>query len=934
MEEDTEVLDWGNEDDEQQVQGSHGSHHLQKRSDARDDAEDAVSLGGDDDDLQDFSAYQSRPERDVEKIQPLSSKRVSTPQPQQNSQNKRDLQREHSGSTQISSRQAESPQLGRSQSLSMTKLTHALPPKPVLVVPDVVPSPPHASTLASSMVHRDRRSNGLGRGKSASVEAGDRLPADWEIRHPRGGGREAYYYNVKTHESTWTRPDGTGRVSPTKDRDSVARSPLRGVDDGTRSQGLARVAPRKEPKRQVSPAPNLDGLSYEDRHYRPGDSSNSMNTGDRKEERAPRPQLPRTLDDRRPRSVTSPRRDVHLRRGLSRSPSPVNDTWRGARDEFRSRSPVPDRTRGRPRKEDTRSPSPEIRPSRGRRQRADIEPPLAQDQAIRRGISREWPAHRHRSPPSHPREPSPVNLRRIADSWEPSPTTAAPTTKRKNRNDRSPSPVSKRPISRRDEYTADSYVSDAYVRQTEDAYAPRQVDDSYVPRSTGDVYVPADLIPQRRGRDQDHVIENENEAKRRRVDDRPTESSPSVRRIPLPDRAELATPNSLPQRPSSTQESDQPRRKRQPLPPQSTRFKEASKFPSTPAIPPPAPTLPPAPSRPRESQDARFLNGPINVYADVPSGPRSKTKGLQGDLMPRVPSKAYPAPPIVAPTQQEPRAMDVDYPQPVRSQPPRRPDDSLARSTSSTHLDRQVSDMQSESIPKGPRAMTKMNMPGGYGPPASFPPAPTSKGTPEPSRSPAAMRGRPLQGRPPPPHMAANPDVWPHRRESIPTGPGTPGAAPQRFEDTRDTAPGGPSKRRLSSARESMASKPADVRESSERPLRRIAPTPSAPAMKLSGTNNIPIGTRRTAPVTEQPLAAPLRPAERFRSTPGLPPPDRLEIKTRFPETWVNVSQESSPGYRYRNLLPESERRRVSESSRDAPESHSSTRVPSSPTEC
>ena len=50
--------------------------------------------------------------------------------------------------------------------------------------------------------------------------------------------------------------------------------------------------------------------------------------------------------------------------------------------------------------------------------------------------------------------------------------------------------------------------------------------------------------------------------------------------------------------------------------------------------------------------------------------------------------------------------------------------------------------------------------------------------------------------------------------------------------------------------------------------------------MKLSGTNNIPIGTRRTAPTTPT-LESPSLPGERYRSTQVDPLP-RVESNTRY----------------------------------------------------
>ncbi|KAH9835456.1 uncharacterized protein C8Q71DRAFT_682660, partial [Rhodofomes roseus] len=188
MEDDAEVLDWGHEDDEQTAQRG------------PEDAEDAVSLGGDEDDTQDYYAYQASEQEDTK-----AASQTSNPQ----------SRRESYGSKQSMApqREPDSPQLRRSQSVG--KLTHALPPKPVLSVAPVHPSPAQASTLASSMIQREPRANGHGKPTSGSNQ--DALPPDWELRQARSGGGEQYFYNTKTHESTWTRPV-SDKSSPVKDR--------------------------------------------------------------------------------------------------------------------------------------------------------------------------------------------------------------------------------------------------------------------------------------------------------------------------------------------------------------------------------------------------------------------------------------------------------------------------------------------------------------------------------------------------------------------------------------------------------------------------------------------------------------------------------------------------------------------------------------------
>ncbi|KAI9568002.1 hypothetical protein HD554DRAFT_1998950, partial [Boletus coccyginus] len=174
MEDDSEVLDWGHEDE------------LAVDKFAIDDAEDAVSLGGDDED--EFLTFQSR-------SPPKSARRGRTlsPQPRR--------PQEPSERTDPDD-QAALPT--RAQSIGT--LVHALPPKPVVSsVPFVHPSHPSIieATAMASRADRDKRN---GAASNASVaDYNDSLPPAWELKYPRNG-RGVYYYNIHTQESTWTRP--------------------------------------------------------------------------------------------------------------------------------------------------------------------------------------------------------------------------------------------------------------------------------------------------------------------------------------------------------------------------------------------------------------------------------------------------------------------------------------------------------------------------------------------------------------------------------------------------------------------------------------------------------------------------------------------------------------------------------------------------------
>ncbi|KAG2152682.1 uncharacterized protein EDB93DRAFT_1082968, partial [Suillus bovinus] len=208
VEDETEVLDWGNEEEDR------GTSE-QDPSLAAEDAEDAVSLGGDEDD--EFLTYQSCVSQGgTQRTQP-SLKTVNHSEKNQvipvSGANARGKSLEHDRpKTPVRSPQEThtvselSPALNRQ--LSFGKLTHALPPKPIVSsVPFMHPSHPSIieATAMAARVDRDKKNSTVVISKPATFESGDILPPDWEVRHPRNG-RGVYYYNSRTKESTWTRP--------------------------------------------------------------------------------------------------------------------------------------------------------------------------------------------------------------------------------------------------------------------------------------------------------------------------------------------------------------------------------------------------------------------------------------------------------------------------------------------------------------------------------------------------------------------------------------------------------------------------------------------------------------------------------------------------------------------------------------------------------
>lgn len=388
---DEETLDWGNEEDEQHILGA-----------GVEDAEDAVSLGGDEDDGQDFAAYQSGSAQDAEVTHSEFT----------DHHDRFEASSQQSRSEREPSRATASPHhhSRRSQSSSFGQLKHALPPKPVLVAPEYArTAAPQMSTLAGPMVLSQRRSNGHTKGDSDSLDAAELLPPDWEVRRPRNGGQDVYYYNVKTHESTWARPGAAtgGGFSPLKDREQPsARSPRSTAPDhSTPSQTSDRNSSGRgrRQKRRASP----DALTFGDRHYRPGEATVLAAAPDDLSAPQSRAKSPVVADDRRFRSLSPAQRTSDYgRRPYARSPSPANrDAWRDSqRDAPQSRlSPSVERehwTRG-PNMpvENLRSASPDGRTQRGRRTNIDASPsrhvPHAQDQNDRHSDPRELSSAPH-----------------------------------------------------------------------------------------------------------------------------------------------------------------------------------------------------------------------------------------------------------------------------------------------------------------------------------------------------------------------------------------------------------------------------------------------------------------------------------------------------------------------------------------------------------
>lgn len=224
-------MDWGDGDPSMEVwQGDEAPGHS-ARTDLDDDQVDVVSLGGGDDDFQDFPAYAE---------QQNQTKRQPYP-PQPSTSSPQSPAKTHSNVAQPLSRS--SSELGRS-------LPASLPQRPSS----------HISALAAAH-------NPLAASAMAPSKVSSGLLPDWEPRMARSGGG-TYYFNVKTGQSAWEKPVAplastpTGRpsMSPTARRDrhlpdSPSRPPpLNAASLPPRPPPLTTANAYFRPERSVSPA--------------------------------------------------------------------------------------------------------------------------------------------------------------------------------------------------------------------------------------------------------------------------------------------------------------------------------------------------------------------------------------------------------------------------------------------------------------------------------------------------------------------------------------------------------------------------------------------------------------------------------------------------------------------------------------------------------
>ncbi|EAU82915.2 hypothetical protein CC1G_05537 [Coprinopsis cinerea okayama7 len=254
MDDENEVLDWGNEDDEQQQEAPNPT-------DYDDNDDDAVSLGEESPEPEPRRQEtphidETVPQKQISSEESTSRPQETTPAPQPS---REDSTRPKNGSPSRPQQIHQPP----------ARLTHALPPKPTVQDVPIAPATAKATSMKSvSSRAAPKKANGAPTTKNPSSTDLDRdLPPDWEIRYSRKG--EPYYWNTRTRESRWTRPahsvgDGSPLAPSVSDGRQATASPAlskRAAQPNSPHRGSSQL---DEPHNRVA-----DPLSHEDRYYRP-----------------------------------------------------------------------------------------------------------------------------------------------------------------------------------------------------------------------------------------------------------------------------------------------------------------------------------------------------------------------------------------------------------------------------------------------------------------------------------------------------------------------------------------------------------------------------------------------------------------------------------------------------------------------------------------
>ena len=349
MNDDHEV-DWGNDEDDTLLSrpyfDSVGMDHTSGGVET-DDVEDAVSLGGDEE--EEFAAYGARSNEQ----NTLSADRFQTIHSKRDTRRRSASVGRRTPRKEMSQVQPEPLPPSPQPETRQTTLTHALPPKPV-VSSSIRPPPSTTAASPMSLPRKERRSNG-----NTTKKSDDASLSDKETKSSRTAGRESRHRDSNADESEWTRPgsNATDSQPPHRDKakgvnDRDGYPPLRREDDcyrpsyhsvyyssdeEGREPNTCRTQPRHDARYRYDDRDRHYDYASDDRVDRPTARSARHSPDDVSLDRSRSIYRESNESDSRrahPRDRdASPIRDDSSRRGLRRDDYPVYDSYdKGSRD--------------------------------------------------------------------------------------------------------------------------------------------------------------------------------------------------------------------------------------------------------------------------------------------------------------------------------------------------------------------------------------------------------------------------------------------------------------------------------------------------------------------------------------------------------------------------------------------------------------------------
>ena len=255
------------------------------------DNDDVVSIGGEQDDMEELAAFNSRTHGGIGGDE-NSQETANEPSLTKISQMAEPVSVETKAEPTISAEPSATQKSNKPSKTSLVQppLKHALPPKPITAsVPMRTRNQAHPDIVGASAMsearrapERDRdRGEGRRRSNASRPAVAEVLPPDWEIRYSTSGDKLPYYYNTRTGVTQWERPSTIGKKSPIGTRHSDESRDSQ-ADDRARGTSPYEIRPTREAETsdiRVSNRSTSPVLTHSDRHYRP--TNNAENLGSR-----------------------------------------------------------------------------------------------------------------------------------------------------------------------------------------------------------------------------------------------------------------------------------------------------------------------------------------------------------------------------------------------------------------------------------------------------------------------------------------------------------------------------------------------------------------------------------------------------------------------------------------------------------------------------